>query len=111
MIKEPDNRKIEPPKSSPKKFIIAFLPRRKEEKDTKAKRHPKNVELRGVRRQLRREIYYDEWVTRNGAPTNITGTTMAIAIAGTVAPIEIGTIVIAMRLNRGACYERCNARF
>ena len=40
MIKEPDNRKIEPPKSSQKKFIIAFLPRRNEEKGTKCKMPP-----------------------------------------------------------------------
>jgi hypothetical protein len=37
MTKKPESRKVKPPKSDPKKFIVAFLPRRDGEKDTRKK--------------------------------------------------------------------------
>jgi hypothetical protein len=32
MTKNPENRKVDPPKPDPKKFIVAFVPRRDKER-------------------------------------------------------------------------------
>ena len=40
MTKKPESRKVEPPKPDPKKFIVAFLPRRDKEKIQGKNRRP-----------------------------------------------------------------------
>ncbi len=61
MTKKPESRKVEPPKPDPKKFIVAFLPRRAEEKIPVKNRRPakkeKNtqVPLRSTQGRLRKQ--------------------------------------------------------